>query len=78
MSTRIESTLASQAAKAGRPPDAVLVAGAPDVPGRRFRRFAGPADYPGMVAVTHAAYEADGVDERPTVEQYAAEWDHST
>lgn len=74
--TRIEDALASGVPSSGRPADEVHVASAPDVPGLRFRRFAGPADCPGMVAVIRAAHEADGVDERPTVERYAAECDH--
>ncbi|HEX5013577.1 MAG TPA: GNAT family N-acetyltransferase [Candidatus Limnocylindrales bacterium] len=48
----------------------------PAVPGLRFRRFAGPQDYPGMVGVTMAARADAGVDELVTVETLANHFDH--
>ena len=44
-------------------------AGAPAVPGLRFRHFAGEGDFPAMLRVWSAAREADGVEEVTTLEQ---------
>jgi len=41
----------------------VRVAGAPTLPGLRFRGYAGPADLPRMSEVQNAALAADGIDE---------------
>jgi mycothiol synthase len=42
---------------------------APRIPGLRFRRFGGEADYPAMVEVFNAAHEANGLEEVTTLEQ---------
>ena len=44
-------------------------AGAPAIPGLRFRHFAGEDDYPAMVRVWTAAREADGMEEVTTLDQ---------
>ena len=48
----------------------------PAIPGLRFRHFAGPEDYPGMVGVKMAARANDGVDELETVETLANHYEH--
>src|SRR5438477_6736978 len=48
--------------------DRLLVPDAPDIPGLRFRRFRGEAEFPAMVRVTRAARDADKIDELETVE----------
>ena len=54
----------------------VVVPHHPDVPGLRFRRFRGPADYPGMVAANQATRDDAGVQEVITVEAIANSYDH--
>jgi mycothiol synthase len=56
--------------------DEIVVPHRPDVPGLRFRRFRGPADYPGMVAANQATRDAAGVEEVVTVETIANNYDH--
>jgi GNAT superfamily N-acetyltransferase len=56
--------------------DEVVVPHRPDVPGLRFRRFRGPADYPGMVAANQATRDEAGVQEVITVEAMANTYDH--
>src|SRR4051812_47627408 len=51
--------------------DSVLLPDAPAIPGLRFRRFRGAADYTLMVAMVNAAKAADGSAERMTVEEQA-------
>jgi mycothiol synthase len=48
----------------------------PAIPGLRFRHFAGPEDYPGMVGVKMAARTEDGVDELETLETLANHYEH--
>ena len=48
----------------------------PAIPGLRFRRFAGPADYPGMAGVNMASKADASVDELVTVESLANEYNH--
>jgi mycothiol synthase len=50
----------------------------PPVPGLRFRRFAGEADFAGMVAANMAARQAAGVEEAITVEGVASQYAHLT
>jgi ribosomal protein S18 acetylase RimI-like enzyme len=56
------------------PADVLTVAGAPAIPGLRFRRFAGPADFPAMVAVRAASQAADEVDDETTVADLAGQF----
>ncbi len=56
--------------------DEVVVPHRPEVPGLRFRRFRGPADYPGMVAANQATRDDAGVEEVITVEGIANNYDH--
>jgi ribosomal protein S18 acetylase RimI-like enzyme len=58
------------------PPVVERQAAVPDIPGVRFRAYAGPADLPGIVEVGRAANLADAFDYIPTVEQTANEFDH--
>ncbi len=51
---------------------------APPVHGLRFRRFAGPADFPGMVAANMAARRAYGVLDFVTVESVAVQYGNLT
>lgn len=51
---------------------------APTIPGFRFRHFAGPADYVGMVRANMAARRHDGVVETVTVEGMASDYAHLT
>jgi mycothiol synthase len=50
----------------------------PAIPGLRFRHFAGPEDYPGMVGANMAARRAANVDEAVTVEMLANQYAHLT
>jgi GNAT superfamily N-acetyltransferase len=50
----------------------------PAIPGLRFRHFAGPEDYPGMVGANMAARRAANVEEAVTVEMLAAQYAHLT
>jgi ribosomal protein S18 acetylase RimI-like enzyme len=50
----------------------------PDVPGLRFRRFAGEADFVGMVAANMAARRDAGVEEAVSVEGIANQYAHLT
>lgn len=54
--------------------DVVQVPDRPDVPGLAFRRFRGPADYPGMVAANQAARDVAGIGEIVTVEGIANQY----
>ena len=45
----------------------IVVPGAPDIPGLRFRRFRGQEDFPQMVEVFNAFHMADGLDDTRTV-----------
>ena len=47
----------------------IVVPGAPDIPGLRFRRFRGKEDFPQMVEVFNAVHLADGLDDTRTVEE---------
>lgn len=55
----------------------VHVAGAPAIPGLRFRRYAGLADVPALVEVRNAAYLADGLDDVVAPETLASELAHA-
>jgi len=56
------------------PADALTVAGAPAIPGLRFRRCAGPADFPAMVAARAASQAADEVEDETTVDDLAGQF----
>src|SRR5690242_19375213 len=51
--------------------DAMILPDAPAIPGLRFRRFRGAADYAPMVVLINADHEASGSTERITVEEHA-------
>ncbi|MCU0506708.1 MAG: GNAT family N-acetyltransferase [Chloroflexi bacterium] len=55
----------------------VTVAGAPRIPGLRFRTYGGAADAAGLVAVMNGETEADGIDEHLTAAEVAAELEHA-
>ena len=55
----------------------VEVVGAPEVPGLRFRLYAGPGDIPALAAVRNAAWLADGVDETLSEEALASDLSHA-
>ncbi|MHB8460379.1 MAG: GNAT family N-acetyltransferase [Candidatus Limnocylindrales bacterium] len=46
------------------------------IAGLRFRAYGGPADLPGLVALSAAANLADSFDMIPTIDQWAGEFDH--
>lgn len=48
---------------------AIIILDAPEIPGLRFRRFQGKADFPRMVAVYNQCMAADGVEAVMTVER---------
>ena len=48
----------------------------PDIPGLRFRHWAGPADYPGMNDAANASRMTDGDDFITPVEGFASFYDH--
>lgn len=54
----------------GRVTETLDLAGAPAIPGLRFRHYRGPAEHPEMLRVYRAAHEADGIEDVPTVEQF--------
>lgn len=49
----------------------IILPNAPAIPGLRFRRFRGEADFAPMVAAANVAYEADQLEEVVTVEELA-------
>jgi len=51
---------------------------APEIPGLRFRRFAGEVDYPRMLDILNAAFEADQTDEAYTLEDIRNDYAHLT
>ena len=68
--------MSGHAAETGTIGGDVHVPTAPPVPGLRFRRYAGPADVPGMVAVGQAANRADSFDYVPTIGELTNELEH--
>ncbi|MGH8873996.1 MAG: GNAT family N-acetyltransferase [Acidimicrobiia bacterium] len=56
----------------------VSIADGPTVPGLSFRRFAGPDDYPRMLAVINACKTADQSERSDTVEDIARTYSHLT
>lgn len=56
--------------------DAIVVAGAPPLPGLVFRHFRGPADYAGLAAAGNASREADGNDWVAGAEDVAVQYEH--
>ena len=56
--------------------DTIQVADSPAVPGLVFRRFRGPADYPGMAAVIQASGDADKLERADTAEDIARAYAH--
>lgn len=56
--------------------ETVIVPGAPDVPGLRFRHFRGPADYAAIAAASNASRFADGREFVTTVEDLARYYAH--
>jgi len=58
--------------------DEIEIAERPAVSGLRFRRFSGPADYPGMVAANQAARDDAVIEEVVTVEGMATDYAHLT
>lgn len=51
---------------------------APEISGLRFRGFAGEVDYPLMLDILNAAFEADETDEAPTIEDIKNDYAHLT
>lgn len=60
----------------GYPQSPLALPAAPPIPGFRFRPFAGPRDYAGMVRANMAARRHDGVVETVTVEGMASDYAH--
>lgn len=58
--------------------DAVMIPGAPALPGLVFRRFRGKEDYAGMAAVLQAANAADGIDDFIGAEELAADFSRAS
>lgn len=58
------------------PLDEIAVPGRPDIAGLHFRRFRGPADYPGMAAANQAARDHAGLLEVVTSEGMARTYEH--
>ena len=58
--------------------DAVIIPGAPALPGLVFRRFRGKEDYAGMAAVLQAANAADGIDDFISTEELTADFIHAS
>lgn len=56
--------------------DTLILAGAPALPGLRFRRFAGVNDYPRMIEVLAASKDADGLEEVDTLEALTNAYSH--
>jgi mycothiol synthase len=56
--------------------DEIAVPDRPDVPGLHFRRFRGPADYPGMAAANQAARDGAGILEVITTESMTRSYEH--
>jgi mycothiol synthase len=56
----------------------VVVAGAPPIPGLRFRRFGGAADYPQMAATLMASCAADNDERTFGVDDFAHDYSHLT
>ena len=56
--------------------DEIAVPQRPDLPGLHFRRFRGPADYPGMAAANQAARDDAGILEVITTESMARTYGH--
>ena len=50
----------------------IHVAGAPNIPGLRFRKFRGDADFPEMVRVFNGVNRAAGIKQVSTVESLSA------
>lgn len=64
--------------QAHKPDDAIVVSGAPEIPGLVFRRFRGPGDYPLMAALIERCVEADQLESVTTVEEIANMYAHLT
>lgn len=56
--------------------DTVVVTGAPQLPGVRFRHFRGPADYAGLATAGNASREADGAEWVASAEDIAVQYEH--
>lgn len=56
--------------------DTIQLADSPAIPGLVFRRFRGPADYPGMAAVIQASADADKLERSDTAEDIANAYAH--
>ena len=56
--------------------DAIIVPGAPALPGLVFRHFRGPADYAGLAAAGNASRVADGNDWVAGPEDVAVQYEH--
>lgn len=56
--------------------DAVVVDGAPAIPGLRFRRFGGGADFAALAELMTTANLADGIDELPDEATLRVEYEH--
>ncbi len=59
-------------------PDAVVVAGAPPIPGLIFRRFRGERDYPEMVRISNERAASHGDDTNVTLESLRHEYAYSS
>src|SRR5713101_4932166 len=57
-------------------PDNLSLAGAPAIPGLRFRRFQGAADLPKMLEVSIGSRAADGIEYADTLEGLTARYTH--
>jgi ribosomal protein S18 acetylase RimI-like enzyme len=56
----------------------IKVAGAPQIPGLRFRGFRGPDDYPAMVSVIENSKGPDGIERTESVEDVIRNYRHLT
>ncbi len=54
--------------------DSIRVAGAPALPGLRFRRLRGPVDYPALVAVFNASNAADRLEWATSVDAFTRQY----
>src|ERR1700730_16949322 len=57
-------------------PDSLSLAGAPAIPGVRFRHFQGAADLPQMLEVLMASKAADGSEDADTLEGLTVRYTH--
>ncbi len=58
--------------------ESIVLPDAPPVPGLRFRRFRGPADYPVIVAIIGGSNRHDQIDYTTTLEDIQNQYEHLT